>query len=90
MARNAAWMRPHAIPIYAMAEERTLLRQLPLYRAVHPFEMTLGDDPTSNVRDAMKLLKSRGYLESGDQIVAVTEVKQGDKIIDTIQMEQVD
>ena len=90
IARKAAWQRNLLSPVYAFADEPKLRNQLLLLWGVEPYYMDLNeDDPMANVEAAIDFLKSRGILESGDNIVAVTEVVYNGKVVDTIQMEAV-
>jgi len=91
VARKASWMRPQGAPIYTFTTNTTLLNQLPIYRGVEAFLLPDGQNlPPDNVMHAMKVLKKRNLIRSGNKIIAVTEIMLRDKLIDTIQMEEVD
>jgi pyruvate kinase len=66
------------------------LNQLTIHWGVQPFPLKFEDDPSLNVDNAIALLKERGLLKTGDNIVAVTEVEVRGRMIDTILRETVD
>ncbi len=90
MARNAAWLRPLHVPLYAFADNEPLVGPLTLHWGVQPFYLPFSDDPTQNVDNAIALLKERGLLKVGDNAVAVTEVHVRGRMVDTILREAVD
>jgi pyruvate kinase len=91
MARCAAWQRPMSAPIYAFTGNRVLLTQLPLYWGLEPYFMDIDADPTRNVYNAIQLLKERGLLESGQTVVAVTQIANpGGRLVDAVQLEEVE
>ncbi len=90
MAHNAAWLRPTSTPIYAFSSDERLLNRLPLYWGVQPSHLETGHDPEQNVSRAVAKLRERGLLESGDTVVAVTEVQIDGRFVDTILMQPVD
>ncbi len=90
MARNAAWLRPEHVPLYAFTDNSVLLNQLTIHWGIEPFPLTFESDPSLNVDNAIALLKERGLLKTGDNVVAVTEVEVRGRMIDTILRETVD
>jgi pyruvate kinase len=87
IARNAARLRLVSTPIYAFSSNEVLLNQLPLYWGIQASHLDMSDDPDDNLRRAMNKLKDRGLLEPGQTVVAVTEVRVNDRLVDTILME---
>jgi pyruvate kinase len=90
MARNAAWLRPMHSPLYAFTDNRQLLNQMALYWGIQPFFLDFAEDPPVNVENAVSLLKEKGLVKRGDNVVAVTEVNIRGRLVDTILMETVD
>jgi pyruvate kinase len=90
MARNAAWLRPLHSPLYAFTDNPKLLPQLTLYWGIHAFFLEFAEDPPVNVENAVKLLKGKGLLKGGDNVVAITEVNIRGNLVDTVMMETVD
>jgi len=90
MAHNAAWLRPMHSPLYAFTDNPSLLNQLTLLWGITPFLVTFAENPESNFEQAIRMLKERGLVQAGANVVAVTEVDVGGKLIDTILMEKVE
>ncbi|WFB36734.1 pyruvate kinase [Kiritimatiellota bacterium B12222] len=90
IARNAARLRLVGTPIYAFSNDNNLLNQLPLYWGIHPSFLETSDDPEDNVSRAVAKLRDRGLLKIGNTVVAVTEVKINDRLVDTILMSTVE
>jgi len=90
MARNASWLRPLHTPIYAFTDNARLLPQLPIHWGIQPFMMEFANDPAENVDRAIQLLKEQQLIQSGANIVAVTEVEVRGRLVDTIMREEVE
>lgn len=90
IARNAARLRLVSTPIYAFSNDNNLLNQLPMYWGIQPSFLETSDDPEDNVSRAVAKLRERGLLEVGNTVVAVTEVKINDRLVDTILMSTVE
>jgi len=90
IARNAARLRLVSTPIFAFSNDESLLNQLPMYWGIHPSFLETSDDPEDNVSRAVKKLRERNLLNVGDKVVAVTEVRINDRLVDTILMEEVE
>lgn len=90
MARNAAWLRPLHSPIYAFTDSPILLNQLTLHWGTTPFLIEFAANPETNFDRAIKILKERGLVRAGSNVVAVTEVEVGGRLIDTILLEAIE
>lgn len=90
MARNAAWLRPLHSHLYAFTDNPKLLNQLTVHWGISPFLIEFGENPETNVGRAVKVLRERGLIRSGSNIVAVTEVDIAGRLIDTILMERIE
>lgn len=88
-AQTASGQRPDGVPIYAFTESEHVVNQLTLLYGVRPFFLDDDCDLTHQVEKAMKLMKKKGLIEQGQTIVAVSEIIQGGRPIDTIQMQTV-
>ena len=88
-ARNAAWQRPDGVPIYAFTESEKVVNQMTLLYGVRPFFLDDDCDMTHQVEKAMRLMKNKGLIQPGQMIIAVSEIIQGDRPIETIQMQSV-
>ena len=90
MAHNAAWLRPMHSPLYAFTDNACLMNQLTLLWGITPFLVNFAENPESNFEQAVRMLKDLGLVQAGGNVVAVTEVDVGGKLIDTILMERVE
>jgi pyruvate kinase len=90
LAYTLAALRASNVPIYAFTDEEALFRQLLLPWGVEPFLMPFSDDPERTILDAMEYLKRRGWVERGTWLVVITNALAHDKVIDTLQLRQVD
>jgi len=85
LARTLSALRPRRSPIYAFTDVESVFQKLLLYWGIEPFFMNFKDDPEETVQNAFSRLKSRGWVKSRDNIVMVSNIFAGSKIIDTIQ-----
>ncbi len=74
MALNAAWFRPVRSSIFAFTDNPKLLHQLALLWGVEPLLMTFEDDPSANGPTATALLKEKGLVTPGDELVVVSDL----------------
>jgi pyruvate kinase len=83
-------LRAQGVPIYAFTDIDSVFRQLMLPWGVEPFLMEFSDDPEQTILDALGFLKSRQWCPSGTWLVVITNVLANKKVIDTLQMRQVE
>ncbi len=83
-------LRARGVPIYAFTDVETTFRQLLLPWGVEPFLMDFSDDPEQTIRQAKKRLKDKGWCQPGDWLIVITNVLAGEKVIDSMQLRQVD
>lgn len=83
-------VRPRHCPIYAFTDSDTVLRQLLLHWGVEPFLMEFSKDYEQTILDAFAYLKRREWVTAKDWVVVVTNVIMGEKLIDTIQLREVE
>ena len=83
-------LRPHGIPIYAFTDIDHIFRQLLLPWGVEPFLMPFSDDPERTILDALGYLKRRDWVQEGEWLVVITNALANDKVIDTLQLRQVE
>ncbi|HRQ89255.1 MAG TPA: pyruvate kinase, partial [Bacteroidia bacterium] len=83
-------LRPHGIPIYAFTDVETIFRQLMLPWGVEPFLMEFSDDPEATILDALGYLKRREWVNAGDWLVVITNALAHEKVVDTLQLRQVE
>lgn len=90
MARNAAWQRPLHTRLFAFTDTPAVLTQLPLLWGVEPFILPFSEDPTLNLDHAIEHLKARGLVQTGEHVVAVTELDLRGRLLDAIITREVD
>lgn len=83
-------LRPRGIPIFAFTDQESIFRQLLLPWGVEPFFMEFSDDPEETIRNALEVLREKGWAASGSWQVVITNALAHDKIIDTLQLRQID
>nr|WP_236649807.1 pyruvate kinase [Rhodopirellula sp. SM50] len=82
-------MRAQEVPIYAFTDIPSTFHQLMLPWGVEPFLMEFSDDPEHTIQKALAQLKARGWATRGEWLVVITNALADDKIIDTLQLRQV-
>lgn len=83
-------LRANGVPIYAFTDDETTFRQLLLPWGVEPFLMEFSDDPEQTIADAIKRLQQRGWVSTGTWLVAITNVLAHGKVVDALQLRQVE
>ena len=90
LAYTLAALRAVAVPIYAFTDDEALFRQLLMPWGVEPFLMPFSEDPEKTIQDALAYLKRREWCEKGTWLVVITNALAHDKIIDTLQLREVE
>ena len=90
LAYTLAAIRPVGVPIYAFTDDESLFRQLLLPWGVEPFLMLFDQDPEQTILNALDYLKRRQWCASGTWLVVITNALAHDKVIDTIQIRQIE
>jgi len=85
LARTLSALRPRKSPIFAFTDVEEVFQNLLIYWGVEPFLMKFHDDPEETIQEAFSRLRSRGWVESRNHAVVVSNVLAGSKIVDTIQ-----
>ncbi|HVU37300.1 MAG TPA: pyruvate kinase [Opitutales bacterium] len=83
-------LRPRHCPIYAFTDVEHVFKQLLLHWGVEPFLMEFSKDYEQTILDAFEYLKRREWVQVRDWLVVVTNVIMGEKLIDTIQLREVE
>jgi pyruvate kinase len=86
MAHLLAHQRPEFSPIFAFTPHLHVSRILTMARGVHPLHMPFEkNNPESNVRSALSMLRERGLIKPGDPIVILSDaLLQDDGNVDAI------
>ena len=90
LAYTLAGLRAQGVPIYAFTDNEALFRQMLLPWGVEPFLIPFSKDPEQTIKDALAYLKRRNWCEEGEWLVLTSNLLVHDKIIDTIQLRQVE
>jgi len=90
LAYKLAALRTVGVPIYAFTDDEALFRQLLLPWGVEPFLMSFSNDPEATILDALAYLKRREWCKKGTWLVVITNALAHDKVIDTLQLRQVE
>jgi pyruvate kinase len=90
LAYTLAALRAVGVPIYAFTDDEALFRQLLLPWGVEPFLMPFCDDPEQTILNAMDYLKRREWSTRGDWLVVITNALAHEKVVDTIQLRQME
>lgn len=83
-------LRARGVPIYAFTDVESVFRQLLLPWGVEPFLMEFSDDPELTITNALNRLKAKNWCQPGSWQVVITNALAHDKIIDTLQLRQVE
>jgi len=90
LAYTLGALRAVGVPIYAFTDDEAVFRQMLLPWGVEPFLMPFSDDPEQTIKNAMAYLKRREWCETGGWLVVITNALAHGKVIDTIQLRQVE
>jgi len=83
-------LRARGVPIYAFTDNPTTFGQLLLPWGVEPFLMEFSDAPEKTISDAIAYLKRKQWVRQGNWLVVITNALADDKIIDSMQLRQVE
>ncbi len=90
LAQILSSIRPSRCPIYAFTDREQLFRQLLLFWGVEPFLMDFDNDPETTIREAFRYLLRQKWVQPGQWLVVITNVIASEKVVDTIQMRQIE
>jgi pyruvate kinase len=89
LAYTLAALRAVGVPIYAFTDDEALFRQMLLPWGVEPFLMPFSEDPEQTIQNALAYLKRREWCDAGTWLVVITNALAHGKIIDTLQLRQI-
>lgn len=90
LAAKLGALRPNGAPLFAFTDIPGLHRRLRLIWGIEPFLMAFSQDPELTIQEAIKRLVKEDRVETGDQIVTVTNVLADGKVVESIQLREVD
>ena len=83
-------LRPKGIPIYAFTDQDAIFRHLLLPWGVEPFFMEFSENPEETILNAIDYLKRQGWCCGGGVAGGDNQRAGRGKIIDTIELRQVE
>lgn len=86
MALYVAHLRPLNAPIYAFTPNERVCRRLALPYSVSAQRIGFHAEPAKNVFEAEATLLLKGLAESGDYLVVVTDIVEGDRRHESVQL----
>lgn len=86
MALLVAHLRPRHAPIFAFSPDERVVRQLALAYGVSAQRMGFYADPAKNVFEAEAMLLLNGLAQSGDHLVVITDIVEGDRRHASVQL----
>jgi pyruvate kinase len=86
MARYVSHLRPKYSPIYAFTPDERVCRRLALLNGVHAQKMGFVNEPDKNVFAAEAALLMHGRINSGDHLVVITDILDGDRRHESVQL----
>ncbi len=90
LASKLGALRPNGAHLFAFTDVPGLHRRLRLVWGIEPFWMEFSNDPEITIQNAIQKLGTEGWVEVGDQIVTVTNVLADGKVIESIQLREVE
>jgi pyruvate kinase len=86
MALYVSHLRPLHAPIFAFSPDERVCRRLALLYGVQAHRMGFVAEPDKNVFAAETALLLKGLAESGDHLVVVTDILDGDRRHESVQL----
>ena len=86
MALYVSHLRPLHAPIFAFTPDERVCRRLALLYGVQAQRMGFVAQPDKNVFAAEAALLMRSHVESGDHLVVVTDILEGDRRHESVQL----
>ena len=86
MAKYVAHLRPHQAQIFAFSPDEAVCRRMALLYGVRAQRMGFLPEPDKNVFAAEAALLLKGLVESGDHLVVVTDIVEGDRRHESVQL----
>jgi len=90
LAYTLAALRAVGVPIYAFTDDEMLFRQMMLPWGVEPFLMPFSEDPEETIKSALSYLKRQKWCDEGTWLVVITNALAHGRVIETLQLRQVE
>ncbi len=85
-AQYVSHLRPLSAPIYAFSPDDRVCRRMALLYGVQAHRMGFQPEPDKNVFSAEAALLLKGLAVSGDHLVIVTDIVEGDRRHESVQL----
>ncbi len=89
MAHYVSHLRPLHAPIHAFSPDERVCRRMSLLYGVQAHRMGFQPEPDKNVFAAEEALLLKGLASSGDHLVVVTDIVEGDRRHESVQLRTV-
>jgi pyruvate kinase len=86
MARNVSNLRPEHAPIFAFTPNEQVRRQLALCWGIRAVRIDFADDPNETIEAASRHLHDHKLAVAGDELVIISDIRAGRKLVDTVQL----
>ncbi|MFT4550449.1 MAG: pyruvate kinase [Verrucomicrobiales bacterium] len=90
LANYVAHLRPEHSPIFAFAPDPAVCRRLALNRGVLALDMEFGEEGVPMVDEAIRRLKEAGLVKKGDPVVVLSDVLNGEFVVDSVWLKTLD
>ena len=90
LAAKLGALRPNGSPLFAFTDVEGLHRRLRLIWGIEPFLMEFSVDPEITIQNAINYLKTKNWIEKGDQLVIVTNAFAHNRVIESIQLREIE
>ena len=77
------------MPIIAFTDSPVVQRQMQLLYGVQPFYLPFSDDPEETVNAALKIVREKRLLKSGERIVLLSDTKTKDGQVSTVHLRSI-
>lgn len=79
------------VPIYTFTDRIEILRYLVTLWGIEPFLMDFcEEDRGKTITNAFAILKKKGWVEKGQPLVMITDIRAEDRLVDTLQIRYID
>jgi pyruvate kinase len=89
MARYVSNLRPERAPIFAVASNQQICRQLAICWGTFPIQIDFTEDPNATIEAAEKYLRDAKLVVPNDNLVVISDVRAGQALVDCVQLRQV-
>jgi len=89
MARYVSNLRPERAPIFAVASNELVCRQLAICWGMFPILIDFREDPNATIEAAVKYLRGAKLIVPNDNLVIISDVRAGRALVDCVQLRQV-